>query len=426
MKPTPRVWIPQIIVATRPATPTPPPPPPEALSSPSAQNTSPAPPDTSVLSEPDQFGVWREYPHPPSWVPDDFGTLEDVWEDNDALASQSSNTTYSWFSRMMATKNPFTPFANKSIYLLINWIYNSAVTKSVGDAQKLLDDVLMADGFCLEDLYGVKIKEELQRLDGEKVAAAAAKKTLAHGDAGSNSDDDMPELNNIPEEDSEWEDEGGELSDEDIIPQLPGDGWKYAQLHIPLPAAGHKQQENDAPTLRIKSMAYWPIVPLLRNFFTSTPLADLNLTTHAKFWTTPWSGEKESIVQEMYDTPVVREEFDRICEGVCRTVPPQHDSDDIPIYQEIRHRSPPPDPPSESRLAMENVVAIMMLWSDSTHLANFGTASLWPIYMFLGNTSKYKHAKPSSFSAMHVAYIPSVSNCPKLALFRKADSSCAL
>ncbi|TEB34882.1 hypothetical protein FA13DRAFT_1707097 [Coprinellus micaceus] len=34
------------------------------------------------------------------------------------------------------------------------------------------------------------------------------------------------------------------------------------------------------------------------------------------------------------------------------------------------------------------VVAAIMLWSDSTRLANFGTAKLWPVYMFLGNLSK--------------------------------------
>jgi len=32
-----------------------------------------------------------------------------------------------------------------------------------------------------------------------------------------------------------------------------------------------------------------------------------------------------------------------------------------------------------------------MLWSDSTHLASFGNASLWPIYLYIGNLSKYIH-----------------------------------
>jgi len=50
----------------------------------------------------------------------------------------------------------------------------------------------------------------------------------------------------------------------------------------------------------------------------------------------------------------------------------------------------------------------MMIWSDSTHLTSFGTASLWPVYLYFGNQSKYTRAKPSEFAAHHLAYIPKV------------------
>jgi hypothetical protein len=57
----------------------------------------------------------------------------------------------------------------------------------------------------------------------------------------------------------------------------------------------------------------------------------------------------------------------------------------------------------------EVAIAPILVWSDSTHLANFGTASLWPIYIFFGNLSKYTRGKPTAFAAHHLAYIPSVS-----------------
>ena len=41
-------------------------------------------------------------------------------------------------------------------------------------------------------------------------------------------------------------------------------------------------------------------------------------------------------------------------------------------------------------------------------LTNFGTASLWPIYLFFGNQSKYMQCKSSAFAAHHIAYIPKV------------------
>ena len=43
---------------------------------------------------------------------------------------------------------------------------------------------------------------------------------------------------------------------------------------------------------------------------------------------------------------------------------------------------------------IEYVVAPILVYSDSTHLANFGTVSL-PIYVFFGNLTKYLHCKPT-------------------------------
>ncbi|EIW76332.1 hypothetical protein CONPUDRAFT_15727, partial [Coniophora puteana RWD-64-598 SS2] len=47
-----------------------------------------------------------------------------------------------------------------------------------------------------------------------------------------------------------------------------------------------------------------------------------------------------------------------------------------------------------------------MFWSDSTHLAQFGQASAWPIYAQCGNMSKYTRCKPSSGTTHHIGFIP--------------------
>ena len=41
---------------------------------------------------------------------------------------------------------------------------------------------------------------------------------------------------------------------------------------------------------------------------------------------------------------------------------------------------------SDSDLDVKIAIAPILVWSDSMHLANFGTASLWPIYVFFGST----------------------------------------
>jgi hypothetical protein len=56
----------------------------------------------------------------------------------------------------------------------------------------------------------------------------------------------------------------------------------------------------------------------------------------------------------------------------------------------------------------EMVIAAMMFWSDSMHLANFGNALLYPIYLYLGNQTKYVWCKPSAVAAHHIVYIPKV------------------
>jgi len=58
---------------------------------------------------------------------------------------------------------------------------------------------------------------------------------------------------------------------------------------------------------------------------------------------------------------------------------------------------------------LECIVASLMLWSDMTHLASFSDASLWPVYLFFGNQSKYTPGKPTASACHHVAYIPTVS-----------------
>jgi len=65
-------------------------------------------------------------------------------------------------------------------------------------------------------------------------------------------------------------------------------------------------------------------------------------------------------------------------------------------------------PPLASHPHIEDVIILLTLGSDATHLANFGTASLWPIYLFFGNMSKYNSSKPSEFPACHLAYLPKV------------------
>ncbi|KAJ3978878.1 hypothetical protein F5890DRAFT_1648863, partial [Lentinula detonsa] len=68
-----------------------------------------------------------------------------------------------------------------------------------------------------------------------------------------------------------------------------------------------------------------------------------------------------------------------------------------------------PAPPEQLDCKLKRVVLGLMFWSDSTHLASFGNASLWPVYMMFGNLSKYIRSRPNLGACQHIPYIPSLS-----------------
>lgn len=62
----------------------------------------------------------------------------------------------------------------------------------------------------------------------------------------------------------------------------------------------------------------------------------------------------------------------------------------------------------EPGCSLPRVLIGLMFGSDSTHLATFGSASLWPCYMYFGNESKYRRCKPTCNLCNHIAYFQKV------------------
>ena len=47
----------------------------------------------------------------------------------------------------------------------MEWQYSGSITKSAGELQRIVD-IITDDRFKKEDLYGVRVEEEQQKLDG--------------------------------------------------------------------------------------------------------------------------------------------------------------------------------------------------------------------------------------------------------------------
>ena len=54
-------------------------------------------------------------------------------------------------------------------------------------------------------------------------------------------------------------------------------------------------------------------------------------------------------------------------------------------------------------------IVALMLYLDTTHVAQFGQVKLWPLYTYIGNGSKYVRGWPSAKAGYNVAFLPSVS-----------------
>lgn len=166
-------------------------------------------------------------------------------------------------------------------------------------------------------------------------------------------------------------------------------GWRKGSLTIDIPS-NLKGQENDnsqetAANTQFQVNDFWyrPILPLIRTVFTGSPAAkDFNFEPYCQWWSRPGSMDPPSrVYDELYTSDSWLEEH----QNIQKIVLPDNEIDSYP-----------------------RAIAGLMFWSDSTHLAEFGQAKLWPIYMAFGNQSKYERAKPGNRALLHLAYLPSV------------------
>jgi hypothetical protein len=158
------------------------------------------------------------------------------------------------------------------------------------------------------------------------------------------------------------------------------DGWYKVAINIPVPFERVKHDSiSDVPTFRIESLFFRRPTEVLRAALQDAPPEEFHLQPFKMYWQRDENDptDPERIYTDLYNADEFLNEHDHI----------QHE---------------------HGASEYENVIASIMLWSDSTQLANFGTASLWPIYLFVGNQSKYVRCKPKAFAAHHIAYIPKV------------------
>ncbi|THV05634.1 hypothetical protein K435DRAFT_816329 [Dendrothele bispora CBS 962.96] len=226
----------------------------------------------------------------------------------------------------------------------MDWFYNSHETKSIVDLDTLVHSVLLADDYDRAHLAGFSAKKVLQSMD----------------------------------------DYGGPrftLSAED--------GWHEASVQVSLPAAGVKQAESSAPVFDVPGLFYRKPLEIIKSVFQSESSRKFHFTPFKLFqrrYLDNDTFEDTRLHHELYNSDAYIQEYEQ-----------------LHVQQAERRRN---DPELAKEPEVENVPVGIMAWSDATQLTQFGDQSMWPIYLYFGNQSKYQRAKPSSFAAHHLGYIP--------------------
>ncbi|KAH9021907.1 hypothetical protein EDB85DRAFT_1871640 [Lactarius pseudohatsudake] len=161
------------------------------------------------------------------------------------------------------------------------------------------------------------------------------------------------------------------------------DGWHKATVSIRLPVEGRRfSSEDDAPTLTITNLFHRRITDIIRSVCASEKAQSFHFSPYTMHWTPdPDNPDKiERVYGETYSSDTM--------------IQAQLDVDSLPW----------PTGDTTERIALG-----LMLASDSSQLTNFGSASVWPVYLMFANHLVYQRVRPSCHAVHHLAYVPSVS-----------------
>ncbi|KAF8239969.1 hypothetical protein L208DRAFT_1235171, partial [Tricholoma matsutake] len=157
------------------------------------------------------------------------------------------------------------------------------------------------------------------------------------------------------------------------------DGWKEVKVDIEVPVASKRRPSPPSRTFSVPGLHFHSLVEVIKVAWSESAAKQFHLSPFKRIHIHPITKLETCI-------------FDKVYTGDTW----------IKVHDDLQKQ------PNEPGCVLEKVIAGLMFWSDSTQLASFGNASVWPVYMYFANQSKYTHAQPNLGACHHVAYIPLV------------------
>ncbi|KAF7983682.1 hypothetical protein HWV62_19591 [Athelia sp. TMB] len=302
------------------------------------------------------FNISRIYRGRPTLVPDQDIGLSDLIVDRGEASDVAPRTI----------EEIIKPYENIDAFRFNNWHWNGSHKKSKLERKSLLDDVLLQPGFDPNNL----------RVNFDKIDQALARDTDGPSEGNGWTTDTI--TINVPT--------GKKLGNRAERRKKANAAARTARHNAPT-------DNPDAPNTRIgdpeqvrrfhvPEFRHRSLVHLLRAAIESP-------VSHAKqyhwhpfeqYWQPP---DPTAPPERVYDELYTSDSF-------------------INADRELQNT------PREPHCNLPRVIAAMMIWSDATHVAQFGTAKLWPIYVYLGNLSKYTRGKPTEKAGYQAGYLPTL------------------
>jgi hypothetical protein len=154
------------------------------------------------------------------------------------------------------------------------------------------------------------------------------------------------------------------------------DDWLETDITLGIPT---KSRDDPLKLFTVKGFHYRPLLGVIRSVFADIQANSFHLLPFQRLWKDPLDGSHQRVFDELYT------------------------SDSWLQAQDELQRQP-----REPNCTLERVIAGLMLFSDATHLATFGTAKAWPLYLYFGNLTKYARSAPKLGACHLIGFLPSV------------------
>ncbi|KAF4565595.1 hypothetical protein EYR36_002169 [Pleurotus pulmonarius] len=134
-------------------------------------------------------------------------------------------------------------------------------------------------------------------------------------------------------------------------------GWLTRTATIEIPSG---KKNVPAAKFTVDRIFIKSLVEVIRAKFRSHSSIGFHYVPYKLIWASH-PGSEQLVSGELYNSPAF-----------------------LAAHAELQASPPEPD------CMLPRNIAALMLWSDATHLTDFGSASLWPFYLQYGNQSKYE------------------------------------